>query len=519
MAAGSDIVSYKPRILIIDDNLRDLAPTIAALKADYQVYESSSGSHGQRMAADHRPEVILLDYLMPDKNGAEVCKELRANPSTRDLPIVMFSVSDQREHTQQALGCADDFIPKSSITDIQLFKWKIDAAIRKFRPFPDEPLRRTRLSIFCQSGEPIAVRESGQLVYTGHAPLDISERLHRQVAFMPPQVLSYLYPSLTVLSASEWADVIKESGFDQYEKLFRRHPDVVAAYEQARTREGQDANLHLRLESRRASLSTPLEFLFAGNSAIDGEFLSLRHPFARSIIRDGSAVPVISRLVMNRYCAERRALRILLLASNTPPGIPGADREISELERMIRPAFEGRGIRTEITTLRTEQATLGRVLELLRSAPAFDMIHYAGHATYDRTVPSNSALYFWNDENKSGGVATLTCHTLCDHLEENPPRFVYLSCCWAAAWAPADSAMYDDYSGIADALIGCRVPAVLGHRWPVMDDGALILAQEFYRSLATNGELDSALRIARKALRNRAQGDPGWISPVLILQD
>ena len=71
---------------------------------------------------------------------------------------------------------------------------------------------------------------------------------------------------------------------------------------------------------------------------------------------------------------------------------------------------------------------------------------------------------------------------------------------------------------MADAAISGKVPGIVGFRWPVTDSGAMALSREFYRTLAKDGELDSALMRARIALRQQLPDDPSWLSPILTVQ-
>ena len=76
----------------------------------------------------------------------------------------------------------------------------------------------------------------------------------------------------------------------------------------------------------------------------------------------------------------------------------------------------------------------------------------------------------------------------------------------------------DDFLGIADSLVQASVPAVLGYRWPVSDSGATTLALAFYKSLAKQGQIDTALLDARCKVAAQDRDDITWLSPILIMQ-
>ncbi len=80
------------RILSIDDS-----PTVLKLiemigrAAGYEVHVADNGRRGVEMAAELHPDVILVDFIMPEMNGLQVCKALHDNPETRDIPIILVS--------------------------------------------------------------------------------------------------------------------------------------------------------------------------------------------------------------------------------------------------------------------------------------------------------------------------------------------------------------------------------------------------------------------------------------------
>jgi DNA-binding response OmpR family regulator len=99
----------KKSILILDDNddMRELLGTVLSLKG-YKVTALKDIDPG---AIKQKPDLILLDVLLEGKNGMELCTSLKNNPSTKDIPVVMFSaLPDAREKCLKA--GADEFILK-----------------------------------------------------------------------------------------------------------------------------------------------------------------------------------------------------------------------------------------------------------------------------------------------------------------------------------------------------------------------------------------------------------------------
>ncbi len=85
-----------PRILVVDDN-RSLVKVIEGvlLKAGYGVLTAFDGEEGLHKARAEKPDLIVLDIVMPDLNGYEVCRRLHENPDTSTIPIIMLTVKGQ----------------------------------------------------------------------------------------------------------------------------------------------------------------------------------------------------------------------------------------------------------------------------------------------------------------------------------------------------------------------------------------------------------------------------------------
>lgn len=104
------------KILAIDDNVLNLELISAILALDfpdYQVFLSESGSEGIDIAKRELPDTILLDILMPEMDGFEVCNILKSNESTRHIPILLVSALGEMSYRIKGLNAgADAFISK-----------------------------------------------------------------------------------------------------------------------------------------------------------------------------------------------------------------------------------------------------------------------------------------------------------------------------------------------------------------------------------------------------------------------
>jgi PleD family two-component response regulator len=101
-------------VLIADDNPQGVELLEAYLSAcDYELRSAADGDQTLKQVADWHPDLILLDVMMPRISGFEVCKQLRANPATRDIAILMVTALDQPSDVDRALDAGtDDFLSK-----------------------------------------------------------------------------------------------------------------------------------------------------------------------------------------------------------------------------------------------------------------------------------------------------------------------------------------------------------------------------------------------------------------------
>lgn len=104
----------KPKILIVDDqpiNIKIVQRKIE--KAGMEVLVASNGHECLRMVDLNKPDIILLDIMMPEMDGIETCSKLKANPETSDIPIIFITAKSAKEDVLQGLDTgAVDYITK-----------------------------------------------------------------------------------------------------------------------------------------------------------------------------------------------------------------------------------------------------------------------------------------------------------------------------------------------------------------------------------------------------------------------
>jgi two-component system phosphate regulon response regulator PhoB len=125
------------RILVIEDE-HDLQTVLEynLRLAGYEVLQALRGEDGLQLARAHRPDLVCLDLMLPDLPGTDVCKALKHDPVTRDLPILMLTA--RGEEIDRVVGFelgADDYVTKPfSVRELLL---RIQAILRRRSTAPE----------------------------------------------------------------------------------------------------------------------------------------------------------------------------------------------------------------------------------------------------------------------------------------------------------------------------------------------------------------------------------------------
>ena len=80
------------RILVIDDDPLFVETTKTVLESkDYQVITAFDGDEGLQKARDEKPDLILLDIIMPTQDGFQVCEQIKGNPQLAEIPVIILT--------------------------------------------------------------------------------------------------------------------------------------------------------------------------------------------------------------------------------------------------------------------------------------------------------------------------------------------------------------------------------------------------------------------------------------------
>jgi two-component system cell cycle response regulator len=129
------------RVLVVDDVDVNVKLLEAKLAAEYfDVITASNGIAALKLAQEEQPDLLLLDVMMPQMDGFETCRRLKADPRTADIPVVMVTaLSDASDRLRGLEAGADDFLTKP-VNDIALFA-RVRSLVRLKRTMDEWRLR------------------------------------------------------------------------------------------------------------------------------------------------------------------------------------------------------------------------------------------------------------------------------------------------------------------------------------------------------------------------------------------
>ena len=187
------------RILVVDDvreNVRLLEAVLGAY--GYEVVSATDGDAALELAVSARPDLVLLDVLMPQPDGYTVCRRLRAQDETAVLPVIMLTASEGSEKTRAIEAGADDFIPKPFNREELLTRIRSLLRIKRYHD-----------TIRSQAAELLDLNRT--LEERVRTQLEQLERLQRLRRFLSPQL----------------ADAIVSSGDDSILRSHRRQVAMI----------------------------------------------------------------------------------------------------------------------------------------------------------------------------------------------------------------------------------------------------------------------------------------------------
>ena len=102
------------RILLVDDE-PDFVETVEFFLSgsDYHVFVAKNGKEALEQVRSQKPDLVLLDAMMPEMDGLEACKRLKNDPTTKPIPIIMLTAKGRKEDVVDAMAAgADSYVVK-----------------------------------------------------------------------------------------------------------------------------------------------------------------------------------------------------------------------------------------------------------------------------------------------------------------------------------------------------------------------------------------------------------------------
>ncbi len=136
-------IASRPLVLAVDDSVENLQLLSAILKDDYQIKVAKSGQKALEIAGNFpHPDLILLDVMMPDMNGYEVCEQLKANPLTQKIPVIFLTaLNEVADETRGFSSGGADFISKPINPEIVKARIRTHIALQQERSRTEELLK------------------------------------------------------------------------------------------------------------------------------------------------------------------------------------------------------------------------------------------------------------------------------------------------------------------------------------------------------------------------------------------
>jgi len=135
----SDALDFteRPTVLVVDDTPENLQLMSALLKDDYKVKVANNGERALAIAAgDAKPDLVLLDIMMPGIDGYEVCRRLKEDAATRDIPVIFLTAKTEVEDEERGFGLgAVDYVTKPVSPPIVLARVKTHLALKTAADF------------------------------------------------------------------------------------------------------------------------------------------------------------------------------------------------------------------------------------------------------------------------------------------------------------------------------------------------------------------------------------------------
>lgn len=183
-SASTTHTSQKPKVLLVEDELSQREILVYNLEADgFSVISAHTGDEALLLVAENELDIIILDWMIPNTSGIEVCRQIRASQHNKSIPIIMLSArSEEMDRVRGLEMGADDYVMKPySVAELMA---RIRAQLRRYRPSLEGEILEFR---------EIKVNSETHRVYRGNAEIKLGPTEYRLLLALlerPGRVLS-----------------------------------------------------------------------------------------------------------------------------------------------------------------------------------------------------------------------------------------------------------------------------------------------------------------------------------------
>ena len=147
-----------PTVLIVDDNAENRLLLSSQLRMEgYTILQANGGLEGLEMTHAYDPDIILLDVMMPDMNGFEVCKKIKDDPQTNLIPVIMVTALREVQYRIEGIGSgADEYLSRPHVREELLVRVRTLIQLKRARVKLQE--ERNRLQLLYNIGRAISTQ-------------------------------------------------------------------------------------------------------------------------------------------------------------------------------------------------------------------------------------------------------------------------------------------------------------------------------------------------------------------------
>ena len=214
----------RPTVLVVDDQPINIRILYQALSFSYQVLMATSGEQALQICRSQRPDLVLLDVVMPVINGHEVCRQLKAEPLTRDIPVIFVTAQNDARHESLGLELgAVDFITKPVVAAVVRARVSTHLGLARSKALLAATLEAGAEGMLAVGQGGVVLQMNPAFVQMWNLPSELLDRADHAgiLAFMRGQLL------VPDCESPQWAvlpqEGTREEGFDTLTLLGDRH--------------------------------------------------------------------------------------------------------------------------------------------------------------------------------------------------------------------------------------------------------------------------------------------------------